>query len=1014
MDVDLLRPGTVPISPDTVLWFEFLLDPSLLLTHISKPSPDPSPTDLIIKFMTINADQSNDVKVVENEANNTKVNPVNKWTYKNLALKILSLKVTAYLEWDLDVLQKKLPLQMQVTLFQDLFYIVMDLVVEIPVVLEDQPDTASDRVLFTLVLYHRWLLRAIIYRSLNNIQLKAFAHNPALLENNFAPTPVTDEIVRKLESQATSSVDFLKSVLQLSDVKPKVLSFDTFQMLTENSTEIKQNWDNVQSITEEEWKCQIHYDLATFYLLREDYKSSRHHICQARDLFTKLDKSKPMQYCKIKEEDLMGYCLACGVPVEGKISSLVQQLLLSIKDQYSNILQILQTDNIAREIPLVYRDNLELDIEGGLVNRKIVVARDLLLQIQCLNLVRRIVDNETIIGDYISHIKAAGSKGLEILFWALDHILEKGPSADRQRIARYLLYLVIMGDVPGLASAILGSSNLKSLFSADELQEIQREAVPEDLDIPNLLLNNDWDIPSVDFIQKQRMDVFELEQRLISSYNPHEIRHILKEIERLTGSSYTKPLWQINNTWNIPIPFQSVISSIPEGNLKTFSYILLAKSKELAAAKDFSASIFLLNFVKNEVQHHEQTINQAPQPLLGGNNILFKLTKLLSWELLLTDICYCLHAWPANKCDTKNLIFQAKQCLATFQSSDQPFPRIEIVEYCTIFLLNMAEWEYLTSLEKQWSCLEFAAALSNVAKHNKSQKIPKEAWDMVLTACKPARDMPQKRSNSGPSGNNISKDPSTLSIVISTTFSQLREVTVLNIAISLLARLHNILRDEQSLELYTTYLNMWPTTILNPKLYNMRVIGEQLFQLLSQALKYYPNNVPWLRLMGDLNFVLGFYESAMKYYLKAIIVNTDLFTLSLRNQRDPNQIDDLVFRRMIKCCAHLQCYTQAVVLCQFLDEVDYALAFKMAGNEQKNAAPNDAMDAYYHCIWDTTILEYLINLHTKRGEHHRKQLAIKAIGLLELNSNNNEEIQREAANTRKGKFLRALAKQYVY
>lgn len=36
--------------------------------------------------------------------------------------------------------------------------------------------------------------------------------------------------------------------------------------------------------------------------------------------------------------------------------------------------------------------------------------------------------------------------------------------------------------------------------------------------------------------------------------------------------------------------------------------------------------------------------------------------------------------------------------------------------------------------------------------------------------------------------------------------------------------------------------------------YNIRHIGELLFQLLTQALKYYPCNVPWLRLMGDLNF----------------------------------------------------------------------------------------------------------------------------------------------------------------
>lgn len=40
-------------------------------------------------------------------------------------------------------------------------------------------------------------------------------------------------------------------------------------------------------------------------------------------------------------------------------------------------------------------------------------------------------------------------------------------------------------------------------------------------------------------------------------------------------------------------------------------------------------------------------------------------------------------------------------------------------------------------------------------------------------------------------------------------------------------------------------------------------------------------------------------------------------------------------------------------------------------------------------------------------------LQIKVIGLLELNANNNEEIQREAANIRKSRFLRALARQYV-
>lgn len=68
---------------------------------------------------------------------------------------------------------------------------------------------------------------------------------------------MNDEIIKKLEAQSAGSVKFLNDVLKLEDMKPKLLSFDTFEMLTENSTEIKQNWENVQIITEDELKCQV-------------------------------------------------------------------------------------------------------------------------------------------------------------------------------------------------------------------------------------------------------------------------------------------------------------------------------------------------------------------------------------------------------------------------------------------------------------------------------------------------------------------------------------------------------------------------------------------------------------------------------------------------------------------------------------------------------------------------------------------------------------------------------------
>ena len=71
---------------------------------------------------------------------------------------------------------------------------------------------------------------------------------------------------------------------------------------------------------------------------------------------------------------------------------------------------------------------------------------------------------------------------------------------------------------------------------------------------------------------------------------------------------------------------------------------------------------------------------------------------------------------------------------------------------------------------------------------------------------------------------------------------------------------------------------------------------------------------------------------------------------------------------MIKCCSYLQCHTQVAVLCQFLDETDYSAAFKAL--QERNVY--DAMDAYYCCIWDITILEFLVRILLVRLVHMRK------------------------------------------
>ena len=93
---------------------------------------------------------------------------------------------------------------------------------------------------------------------------------------------------------------------------------------------------------------------------------------------------------------------------------MVMMLLKSFLLQ--GVVSILQTDNLHREIPQVYRDTLELDIQGAMSSRKFTVARDLLLQVQTLNVVRRVVAGTLTSDDYIHRLHQGGSKAVDFLF----------------------------------------------------------------------------------------------------------------------------------------------------------------------------------------------------------------------------------------------------------------------------------------------------------------------------------------------------------------------------------------------------------------------------------------------------------------------------------------------------------------------------------------------------------------------------------------------------------------------
>lgn len=243
----------------------------------------------------------------------------------------------------------------------------------------------------------------------------------------------------------------------------------------------------------------------------------------------------------------------------------------------------------------------------------------------------------------------------------------------------------------------------------------------------------------------------------------------------------------------------------------------------------------------------------------------------------------------------------------------------------------------------------------------------------------------------------------------------LREPTALAMAVSLLARLYNVLRDEPGSELQAPHLALWPAVLSNAAGYSASAVAELLAGVAQRALRMSARDglaaaAPWHRVLADLAYAAGRHEAALRGYLQAALHSTDHFHTALDGA---GALDEHAVRRMARCCSSINCHTQAAVLTQLLEEGDYQLAFKCLSESKTLHACYDSVDAYYGCIWDPTLLEYLVHLHHKRAEHQRRQQAVRAIGQLELNHSNGEEIRREAMAARKARFLRALAKQFL-
>lgn len=80
--------------------------------------------------------------------------------------------------------------------------------------------------------------------------------------------------------------------------------------------------------------------------------------------------------------------------------------------------------------------------------------------------------------------------------------MEKATDEDKKQISRFLLYLVNTDNIEGLAVKILNNPSFFSLFNETELTVIQEATISDEIELPDLLLNDNWGIPPISYIRK--------------------------------------------------------------------------------------------------------------------------------------------------------------------------------------------------------------------------------------------------------------------------------------------------------------------------------------------------------------------------------------------------------------------------------------------------------------------------------------------------------------------------------
>ncbi|RXM28466.1 Integrator complex subunit 8 [Acipenser ruthenus] len=838
--------GSRPCTPPQTSWFEFLLDDTLLESHLQKFSPDPMPVQLITQFL----EQASKPSV--NEQNQVQPPADNR---RNRTLKLLALKVAAHLKWNLDVLEKGLSIAVLNMLVNELLCVskVPPGVKHVDLDLSTLPPTTAMAVL----VYNRWAIRTTVQSSFPIKQAKPGPHQMNMLNHVQQEKELTENILKVLKEQADDFIMVLEGVLGIKK-DFYVHTMRTLDLLAAEPCTANGETECSTAglrISADELHCQVRYDLGTVFFQQgctnpPCYEKAREHFLKTRELLSKLGDGAV--HCRIDEKRLAGYCQACGVltgssDVSDMQSTPFTQIHNFIRSgNYKGLIEIFLEDNLALSLPNHFRQSVlrEFFQKAEQGNKAL---NEVCYKICACNAVRDVLEGQVISVQFRQLLLKPTKEKIDFLLEVCTRSLKMEHISDfsKRNMAAFLKNLC--QSLEDLQFVVMISSHeLLMVLLKDDERKALTDQIRKRSSCINLCtkpLTSFYDIPA-----SASVNIGQLEHQLILSVDPWRIRQILIELHGMTERQF----WRVSSKWEVPSDYSSVILGIKDYLTRDLVYILMAKGLHCIAIKDFvharqlfSACLELVTefsprlrqVMLNEMLLLDISVHEAgagssrerPPPDLVSRvrgYLEMRIHDIPLRQVVGEEGVAFMLNWRENE----YLTLQVPTSLV----HKNPYVKV-VGEEGVAFMLNWRENEYLTlqvptSLVHKNPYVKLGQLLAATCKElpgpKESRRTAKDLWEVVVQIC--SLTSQHKRANDG-RVSLIKQRESTLGIMPS-----LQSVDVEAVAIT-------------------------------------------MKELVNYALTLNPNNHSWLITQADIYFVTNQYSAALHFYLQAGAVCSDFF-----------------------------------------------------------------------------------------------------------------------------------------